>query len=192
MHWRTADGYPADGQAFHRQQPAADQPVLPRPGGSHLGSGLRHRAVGLHLRADRGRHRSPAVRLRAVRALPLRQWFAPDRRRRRAPVRPASRSSSRSTRCSSTRRSPCRSSGSPCWLSTGSPQPQAAGRRAAGSRSRCWPLCATVVTHHVTSYVLVATLEVITLGALLARDRPAGRPGPPSWLWCRRRRSPPG
>ena len=29
----------------------------------------------------------------------------------------------------------------------------------------------TVVTHHVTSYVLVATLEVITLGALFARDR---------------------
>ena len=30
---------------------------------------------------------------------------------------------------------------------------------------------ATVVTHHVASYLLVATLEVITLGALLARDR---------------------
>ena len=30
---------------------------------------------------------------------------------------------------------------------------------------------ATVVTHHVTSYLLVATLEVITLGALLTRDR---------------------
>ena len=30
---------------------------------------------------------------------------------------------------------------------------------------------ATVVTHHVTSFVLVATLEVITLGALVARDR---------------------
>jgi hypothetical protein len=31
--------------------------------------------------------------------------------------------------------------------------------------------CATVVTHHVASYLLVATLEVITLGALLVRDR---------------------
>jgi hypothetical protein len=31
--------------------------------------------------------------------------------------------------------------------------------------------CATVVTHHVASYLLVATLEVIILGALLARDR---------------------
>lgn len=30
---------------------------------------------------------------------------------------------------------------------------------------------ATVVIHHVTSYLLVATLEVITLGALFARDR---------------------
>jgi hypothetical protein len=30
---------------------------------------------------------------------------------------------------------------------------------------------ATVATHHVTSYLLVATLEVVTLGALLTRDR---------------------
>jgi hypothetical protein len=34
---------------------------------------------------------------------------------------------------------------------------------------------ATVATHHVTSYVLVATLEVITLGALFARDRALAR-----------------
>ena len=45
----------------------------------------------------------------------------------------------------------------------------------------CCRLLATVVTHHVTSYVLVATLEVITLGALFARTgrgRLGLHPGP--------------
>ena len=49
--------------------------------------------------------------------------------------------------------------------------PQAAGRRGGWFTLAVLSACATVVTHHVTSYLLVATLEVITLGALLARDR---------------------
>ena len=50
-------------------------------------------------------------------------------------------------------------------------QPQAAGSRAGWFTIAVLAALATVVTHHVTSYVLVATLEVITLGALLTRDR---------------------
>ncbi len=49
--------------------------------------------------------------------------------------------------------------------------PQAAGHRAGWFTLAVLSASATVVTHHVTSYLLVATLEVITLGALLARDR---------------------
>ena len=49
--------------------------------------------------------------------------------------------------------------------------PQAAGRRVGWFTLAALSASATVVTHHVTSYLLVATLEVITLGALLARDR---------------------
>ena len=49
--------------------------------------------------------------------------------------------------------------------------PQAAGRRAGWFTVAVVSACATVVTHHVTSYLLVATLELITLGALLTRDR---------------------
>jgi uncharacterized membrane protein len=50
-------------------------------------------------------------------------------------------------------------------------QPQAAGSRAGWFTIATLAALATVVTHHVTSYVLVATLEVITLAALLTRDR---------------------
>ena len=50
-------------------------------------------------------------------------------------------------------------------------QPQAAGSRAGWFTVAALAALATVVTHHVTSYLLVATLEVITLGALLTRDR---------------------
>jgi hypothetical protein len=49
--------------------------------------------------------------------------------------------------------------------------PQGAGRRAGWFTVAVLSACATVVTHHVTSYLLVATLELITLGALLTRDR---------------------
>jgi hypothetical protein len=49
--------------------------------------------------------------------------------------------------------------------------PQAAGRRAGWFTVAALSVFAVVVTHHVTSYLLVATLEVITLGAMLARDR---------------------
>ncbi len=49
--------------------------------------------------------------------------------------------------------------------------PQTAGGRAGWFTIAALSALATVVTHHVTSYVLVATLEVITLGALFARDR---------------------
>ncbi len=49
--------------------------------------------------------------------------------------------------------------------------PQAAGRRVGWFTLAALSAFATVVTHHVSSYLLVATLEVITLGALLARDR---------------------
>jgi uncharacterized membrane protein/uncharacterized protein YjeT (DUF2065 family) len=49
--------------------------------------------------------------------------------------------------------------------------PQAAGHRAGWFTVAVLSACATVVTHHVTSYLLVATLELITLGALLTRDR---------------------
>ena len=49
--------------------------------------------------------------------------------------------------------------------------PQTVGGRAGWFTIAAVSALATVVTHHVTSYVLVATLEVITLGALLARDR---------------------
>ena len=55
--------------------------------------------------------------------------------------------------------------------------PQAAGRRVGWFTLAALSAFATVVTHHVTSYLLVATLEVITLGALLARDRRADRLG---------------
>jgi hypothetical protein len=48
---------------------------------------------------------------------------------------------------------------------------QAGERRAGWFTVAVLAACATVVTHHVTSYLLVATLEVITLGALLTRDR---------------------
>jgi hypothetical protein len=63
---------------------------------------------------------------------------------------------------------------------TGGPPGRTAGpeaaRRAGGGGAGWFAVAAlsafaTVVTHHVTSYLLVATLEVITLGALLARDR---------------------
>jgi hypothetical protein len=51
-----------------------------------------------------------------------------------------------------------------------------AAPRAAGSRLGWFTVAAlsafaTVATHHVTSCLLVATLEIITLGALLTRDR---------------------
>ncbi|HEX8008675.1 MAG TPA: hypothetical protein VF482_19860 [Trebonia sp.] len=46
-----------------------------------------------------------------------------------------------------------------------------AGRRASWFTVAALAAFATVVTHHVTSCLLVATLEVITLGALVARDR---------------------
>lgn len=46
-----------------------------------------------------------------------------------------------------------------------------AGRRAGWFAVAVLSAFATVATHHVTSLLLVATLEVVTLGALLARDR---------------------
>ena len=46
-----------------------------------------------------------------------------------------------------------------------------AGHRAGWFTVAVLSAAATVVTHHVTSFLLVATLEVITLGALLTRDR---------------------
>ena len=49
--------------------------------------------------------------------------------------------------------------------------PQSACSRAGWFTIALLSALATVVTHHVTSFVLVATLEVITLGALVARDR---------------------
>ncbi len=49
--------------------------------------------------------------------------------------------------------------------------PQAAGHRAGWFTVAVLSACTTVVTHHVTSYLLVATLELVTLGALLTRDR---------------------
>jgi hypothetical protein len=49
--------------------------------------------------------------------------------------------------------------------------PQPAGHRAGWFTVAVLSAGATVVTHHVTSYLLVATLELITLGALLTRDR---------------------
>ena len=49
--------------------------------------------------------------------------------------------------------------------------PQTAGSRAGWFTVAALSALATVVTHHVTSYLLVATLEVITVGALFARDR---------------------
>ena len=49
--------------------------------------------------------------------------------------------------------------------------PQSAFSRAGWFTFALLSALATVVTHHVTSFVLVATLEVITLGALVARDR---------------------
>lgn len=49
--------------------------------------------------------------------------------------------------------------------------PQEAGHRAGWFTVAALSAVATVVTHHVTSFLLVATLEVITLGALLTRDR---------------------
>ena len=57
-------------------------------------------------------------------------------------------------------------------------QPQAAGSRAGWFTVAALAALATVVTHHVTSYLLVATLEVITLGALLTRDRALAALGP--------------
>jgi hypothetical protein len=50
-------------------------------------------------------------------------------------------------------------------------EPQAAGSRACWFTIAALSALATVVSHHVTSYLLVATLEIITLGALLTRDR---------------------
>jgi hypothetical protein len=49
--------------------------------------------------------------------------------------------------------------------------PQTVGSRVGWITIAALSALATVVTHHVTSYLLVATLEVITLGSLLARDR---------------------
>jgi hypothetical protein len=49
--------------------------------------------------------------------------------------------------------------------------PQAAGSRTGWLTVAALAAFATVATHHVTSSLLVATLEVITLGALLTRDR---------------------
>jgi hypothetical protein len=49
--------------------------------------------------------------------------------------------------------------------------PRATGHRAGWFTVAVLSAGATVVTHHVTSYLLVATLELVTLGALLARDR---------------------
>ncbi len=49
--------------------------------------------------------------------------------------------------------------------------PRTAGNRAGWFTIAVLSAFATVVTHHVTSYMLVATLEVITLGSLLAGDR---------------------
>jgi len=48
---------------------------------------------------------------------------------------------------------------------------QAAGSRLGWFTVAALSAFATVATHHVTSCLLVATLEVITLGALLTRDR---------------------
>lgn len=45
------------------------------------------------------------------------------------------------------------------------------GRRAGWFAVAVLSVFATVATHHVTSLILVATLEVVTLGALVARDR---------------------
>jgi hypothetical protein len=53
--------------------------------------------------------------------------------------------------------------------------PQAAASRAGWLTVAAVSALATVATHHVTSYLLVATLEVITLGALFARDRALAR-----------------
>jgi hypothetical protein len=50
-------------------------------------------------------------------------------------------------------------------------EPRAAGGRAGWFVVAALAAFATVATHHVTSYLLVATLEVVTLGALLTRDR---------------------
>src|SRR5262249_49112689 len=50
-------------------------------------------------------------------------------------------------------------------------EPQAPGGRACWLTVAALAAFATVATHHVTSYLLVATLEVVTLGALLTRDR---------------------
>jgi hypothetical protein len=49
--------------------------------------------------------------------------------------------------------------------------PRAAGSRLGWFTVAALSVFATVATHHVTSCLLVATLEVITLGALLTRDR---------------------
>jgi hypothetical protein len=49
--------------------------------------------------------------------------------------------------------------------------PQGAGSRVGWFTVAALSAFATVATHHVTSYLLVAILEVVTLGALLARDR---------------------
>ncbi len=49
--------------------------------------------------------------------------------------------------------------------------PKSAGNRVGWFTVAVLAAFATVVTHHVTSYLLVATLEVITLGSLLAGDR---------------------
>ena len=49
--------------------------------------------------------------------------------------------------------------------------PRAADRRAGCFTIAAMSVFAVVMTHHVTSFLLVATLEVITLGAMLARDR---------------------
>jgi hypothetical protein len=49
--------------------------------------------------------------------------------------------------------------------------PQTAGHRAGWLTVAMVSALAAVVTHHVTSFMLLATLEVITLGALFTRDR---------------------
>jgi hypothetical protein len=53
----------------------------------------------------------------------------------------------------------------------GAAAPQAAGSRTGWLTVAALAAFATVATHHVTSSMLVATLEVITLGALLTRNR---------------------
>jgi len=50
-------------------------------------------------------------------------------------------------------------------------EPEAAGSRTGWFTVAVLAAFATVATHHVTSFLLVATLEVVTLGALLTRDR---------------------